>query len=134
MGSCCVLLTRLLTRFLTCSFLLLLLLISVGAQDNRRYISYTVNLGEGFNLRRDVHMRVANFVRDLRKSTQYDWILVLPPWPRLYHWKSPVTQSWLPWSIFFDIKSLNDYVPTIELTEFVQRKGHLAFEEVRSLL
>ena len=55
----------------------------------RRYIFYDVNMGEGFNLRRDVFMRVAVFVKNLNlKSKSYHYTLVLPPWGRLYHWQS----------------------------------------------
>lgn len=35
--------------------------------QERRYLLYDVNPGEGFNLRRDVYMRVANTVRQLRQ-------------------------------------------------------------------
>ena len=95
----------------------------------KRYISYTINMGEGFNLRRDVHMRVANLVRSLRSNTKYDWVLVLPPWPRLYHWKSSVPQSWTPWRNYFDLASLNEYVPSIELETYTREKG-VAIDQV----
>ena len=46
-------------------------------------------MGEGFNLRRDVFMRVAVFVKNLNmKSNDFHYTLVLPPWGRLYHWQS----------------------------------------------
>ena len=80
-------------------------------------------MGEGFNLRRDVHMRAANLVLSLRTNTKYDWVLVLPPWPHLYHWKSSVPQNWMPWGQFFDVDSLNEYVPSIELETYIQREG-----------
>ena len=53
------------------------------------------------------------------------WILVLPPWGRRYHWRSHINQEKLPWSTFFDIKSLNRYVPVIEFEEFL--KGELFY-------
>ena len=34
----------------------------------KRYLIYDTNHGEGFNLRRDVYMRIANTVRFLRES------------------------------------------------------------------
>lgn len=37
------------------------------SMQERRYLLYDVNPGEGFNLRRDVYMRVANTVRQLRE-------------------------------------------------------------------
>lgn len=39
-----------------------------------RYLLYGVNSGEGFNLRRDVYIRVANLVRKL--SQDHNWVLV----------------------------------------------------------
>lgn len=79
-----------------------------------------MNHGEGFNLRRDVYMRVANLVNQLRQNQ--DWILVLPPWGHLYHWKSPElgNQMNVPWSHFFDLDSLNTYIPVMELEDFIK--------------
>ena len=91
-----------------------------------RYLLYSVNPGEGFNLRRDVHVRVANLVKKLREKE--DWILVLPPWPHLYHWKSQFDQNNLPWGMFFDVSSLNEYVPSIEFItfeEYLQKVGYI---------
>ena len=46
-----------------------------------RYILYDVNPSEGFNLRRDVYVRAACFVKKLNEfDKQYQWNLVLPPW------------------------------------------------------
>ena len=96
------------------------------ASGKTRYLLYSVNPGEGFNLRRDVHVRVANLVKELRKKE--DWILVLPPWPHLYHWKSHFDQNNLPWGMFFDVSSLNKYVPSIEFItfdEYLQKVGYI---------
>ncbi|CAF3926461.1 unnamed protein product [Rotaria magnacalcarata] len=87
------------------------------------YVLYDVNHGEGFNLRRDVYIRMANLIHTLRerKSADSNWILVLPPWGPLYHWFShnlPRTQ--LKWSNFFDIKSLSRFIPVIEFEDFLQ--------------
>ncbi|CAM4888912.1 unnamed protein product [Rotaria socialis] len=87
------------------------------------YVLYDVNHGEGFNLRRDVYIRMANLIHTLRehKSTDSNWVLVLPPWGPLYHWFShnlPRTQ--LEWSHFFDIKSLSRFIPVIEFEDFLQ--------------
>ena len=80
---------------------------------NFRYLLYAVNQGEGFNLRRDVHMRAANLVRLLRERGE-NFVLVLPPWGGIYHWQSKNIgdQSRLAWSTFFDLNALNDFVPT----------------------
>lgn len=112
----------------------LYLLVGFAACRQDRYISYTVNIGEGFNLRRDVHMRVANLVRSLGESTEYKWYLVLPPWPRLYHWQSSVPQDWIQWNTFFDLKSLNEFVQTIEVDEFVKREARTIHEVSQILI
>ena len=58
-------------------------------KKQQRYLFYDVNMGEGFNLRRDVFMRVAVFVKNLNtNSNDFHYTLVLPPWGRLYHWQS----------------------------------------------
>ena len=73
-------------------------------------------------------MRVATLVRLLQQEGlggTKDWVLVLPPWPRLYHWKSPSNNVYFrPWSHFFDLPSLNRFVRTIEFDEFLGRNGH----------
>jgi len=94
----------------------------------KRYLLYDVNPGEGFNLRRDVFMRIAVLTRKLNiqdKTTQY--ILVLPPWGNLYHWQSRDigVQSRLPWSLFFDTASISNFVPVIELAEFLSIEGNI---------
>uniref|UniRef100_A0A5K3FZI6 peptide-O-fucosyltransferase n=1 Tax=Mesocestoides corti TaxID=53468 RepID=A0A5K3FZI6_MESCO len=78
---------------------------------NTKYLFYGVNKHEGFNLRRDVYIRIANLVRVLRDPSQYplnalhraafrnyNWILVLPPWSQAFHWDGV---SAYPWSTFF---------------------------------
>ncbi|XP_047103138.1 GDP-fucose protein O-fucosyltransferase 2-like isoform X2 [Schistocerca piceifrons] len=83
-----------------------------------RYILYDVNPPEGFNLRRDVYMRMAVLMKTLQSHG--NWKLVLPPWPKLYHWQSTDVgrQDMLPWSLFFDIESLKKFTPVVEMTDF----------------
>ena len=77
-----------------------------------------MNPPEGFNLRRDVYIRMASLVKTLGR--QGDWVLVLPPWGRLYHWQSPdIHQVRIPWGEFFSITSLQANVPVIEYEEFI---------------
>lgn len=86
------------------------------------YILYDVNISEGFNLRRDVYIRMAVFVRRLRQRRRRfrNVRLVLPPWPRLYHWHSQgLQQNGLPWSHFFDLASLRRYAPVLDYDEFL---------------
>jgi len=91
-----------------------------------KYILFEVNHGEGFNLRRDVYMRIAVFVKKLNVNfpDRY-WVLVLPPWGHLYHWQSEQLghQVKIPWSTFFNIQSLGLYVPVIEFEEWLSVTG-----------
>jgi len=90
---------------------------------NTRYLLYDVNPGEGFNLRRDVYMRVANMVNFLNEHEP--WVLVLPPWGRLYHWKSHqvADQTKIPWRHFFDVNSLALLVPVMEFEDYMNVVG-----------
>ncbi|XP_048390967.1 GDP-fucose protein O-fucosyltransferase 2 isoform X1 [Stegostoma tigrinum] len=90
--------------------------------QQRRYLLYDVNPPEGFNLRRDVYLRMAGLVGTLLKSE--DWVLVLPPWGHLYHWQSEgLKQVRIPWSLFFDVPSLNKNIPVIEHEQFIAESG-----------
>ena len=54
------------------------------------------------------------------------WVLVLPPWSRLYHWKNrDVEHMRIPWSRFFDLDSMRRHVPVIELEDW--RKGEVCW-------
>ncbi|CAI5446488.1 unnamed protein product [Caenorhabditis angaria] len=96
------------------------------AQD-AKYLIYDVNFGEGFNLRRDVYMRIANTVRLLRESGQ-NYILVLPPWGRLFHWDRQ--RIGLPWSTFFDVESLNHFVPVVEFRDFLKATSNSPIQQI----
>ncbi|XP_034510333.1 GDP-fucose protein O-fucosyltransferase 2 isoform X3 [Ailuropoda melanoleuca] len=100
-----------------------------GAASRRRYLLYDVNPPEGFNLRRDVYIRVASLLKTLLKSEE--WVLVLPPWGRLYHWQSPdIHQVRIPWSDFFDLPSLNRNIPVIEYEQFIAESGGPFIDQV----
>ena len=90
-----------------------------GPSTYQRYLLYDVNPGEGFNLRRDVYMRMAVAAARLK-----GWTLVLPPWGPLYHWQvvSEEYETGIPWSRFFDVASLNRYVPVIEFHDYAKRE------------
>ncbi|XP_055915165.1 GDP-fucose protein O-fucosyltransferase 2 [Eupeodes corollae] len=85
------------------------------------YILYDVNPPEGFNLRRDVYIRLAVFVRNLQMEQGFEFVkLVLPPFRRLYHWKSShVYQDNVLWSRFFDIPSMKEFAPVLDFNEFL---------------
>ncbi|XP_060040487.1 GDP-fucose protein O-fucosyltransferase 2 [Erinaceus europaeus] len=96
--------------------------ILTGVAARRRYLLYDVNPPEGFNLRRDVYVRVASLLKTLLRSEP--WALVLPPWGRLYHWQSPhVRQRRVPWAHFFHVPGLRRDIPVLEHDEFVAESG-----------
>ncbi|KAM3607862.1 uncharacterized protein V6R79_015330 [Siganus canaliculatus] len=104
--------------------------ISVAAARDLRYLLYDVNPPEGFNLRRDVYIRMASLVKTLRKDGD-DWVLVLPPWGRLYHWQSSnIHQIRIPWGEFFSLTSLQANVPVIEYEEFIAENGGPFIDQV----
>jgi hypothetical protein len=65
-----------------------------------RYLLYTVNPGEGFNLARDVYLRVAALVQELNREQQ--WTLVLPMFSNP-HWQN---RKYEPFDSFFQMDSL----------------------------
>ncbi|RMC18330.1 hypothetical protein DUI87_04214 [Hirundo rustica rustica] len=98
-------------------------------ESGRVYLLYDVNPPEGFNLRRDVYVRIASLLNTLRKSE--NWVLVLPPWGHLYHWQSSdILQVRIPWSEFFDIPSLNRNIPVIEYEQFLAESGGPFIEQI----
>ncbi|XP_041700648.1 GDP-fucose protein O-fucosyltransferase 2 isoform X1 [Coregonus clupeaformis] len=102
--------------------------VAAAARD-LRYLLYDINPPEGFNLRRDVYIRMASLVKTLRRHS--DWVLVLPPWGRLYHWQSPdIHQIRIPWGEFFSLTSLQGNVPVIEYEEFIAESGGPFIEQV----
>ncbi|TKR64379.1 hypothetical protein L596_024925 [Steinernema carpocapsae] len=101
---------------------LLFLALSTASKpaEDRKFLIYDVNPGEGFNLRRDVYMRIANTVRLLRERG-LNYVLVLPPWGNLYHWQRRERKKL--WGEFFDLQSLNEFVPVMEFEEFLKENG-----------
>ena len=70
-------------------------------------------------------MRAATLVEELNSKGAGHWVLVLLPWPRLYHWRSSgVQQRNRKWEEFFELRRLNEYVPTIEFDEYVTQEGY----------
>lgn len=88
-------------------------------QDDPVFIMYSVNPVEGFNLRRDVYLRMAIFLMNLKTIESYSNArLVLSPFTHLYHWKSHFRQSNMFWNHFFDLDSLKLYTDVIDMWEF----------------
>lgn len=83
-------------------------------------LAYAVNPAEGFNLRRDAFIRAALLVRMLGPG----WTLVLPPFPRLRHWRSTgQDEGPIPWRRFFDVERLRETVPVVEWTDDAAVRG-----------
>ncbi|GAB0092219.1 hypothetical protein DMENIID0001_072090 [Sergentomyia squamirostris] len=84
------------------------------------YILYDINPVEGFNLRRDVYIRMAVFLKKLREDENYrNAKLVLPPFSDLYHWRSrQLDQSYVFWNTFFDLESMKRYTEVLDMWEF----------------
>ncbi|GLV36279.1 O-fucosyltransferase 2 [Carabus blaptoides fortunei] len=91
-----------------------------------RYILYDINPPEGFNLRRDVYMRLAvlgNLLKKSKNNKLKNFKIVLPPWSELYHWRSQTYNMHIPWSHFFDLGSLQKFAPVIEMYQFFNEVG-----------
>lgn len=95
------------------------------------FLFYDVNSVEGFNLRRDVYIRMAVFLKSLRKRHHYaNSYLVLPPFYQLYHWNlvTPYryrnddinTDDVMFWNHFFDLPSMKRYTAILDLWEYFE--------------
>ncbi|KAL1512523.1 hypothetical protein ABEB36_002104 [Hypothenemus hampei] len=96
-------------------------------ESTKRYLFYDINPSEGFNLRRDVYMRMAILVNKLKNSPNQmlnSFILVLPPWSHLIHWGYSESPEYIPWSTFFDIESLRKFAPVMDLYEYFTELKH----------
>ncbi|OON19939.1 hypothetical protein X801_04187, partial [Opisthorchis viverrini] len=70
-------------------------------------------------------VRLLNLKRETSSPTI--WTLVLPPWIPMSHWMTAASQlpnvtlssDPLPWSTFFDLNSLSQVIPVMELEEFM---------------
>ncbi|KRX19285.1 GDP-fucose protein O-fucosyltransferase 2 [Trichinella nelsoni] len=96
-----------------------------------RYLHYDVNPAEGQNLRRDVYIRVASMVHYLREKG-HDFVLVLPPWGSSIHHRSHQLgyQHRIPWKLWFDLESLNRFIPVIELEDYFRETGRTSIDVV----
>nr|XP_039261509.1 GDP-fucose protein O-fucosyltransferase 2-like [Styela clava] len=103
-------------------------------ENPKRYLLYDCNPGEGFNLRRDVYIRMSNLVKALRDDGKKDqnWVLVLPPWGRIrYHWdEEEMEESKIAWKSFFNVESLSYHVPVMEYEDYVEEIGEPKVDEI----
>lgn len=78
---------------------------------------YDVNPVEGFNLRRDVFIRIVVWFKKLKLNESrgnHEFTLVMPPFSNLYHWRSrDLDQSKIFWRTFFDLESVRLYTNRI---------------------
>jgi hypothetical protein len=81
---------------------------------SKKYLLYKVNSGEGFNLQRNVGMRVAHMMMGFEDSHNYT--LVLPPFANSIHWSDRSTHTF---GTFFDLEILREAVDSIDLEEFL---------------
>lgn len=88
------------------------------------FLFYDVNPVEGFNLRRDVYIRMAVFTKFLQSQPGFENVkLVLPPFYQLYHWqinKPSESSEILFWNHFFDLSSLKKYTQVIDIWEYFE--------------
>lgn len=91
---------------------------------SKLFIIYDVNPVEGFNLRRDVYIRMATFVYSMRESKKYVVNLVLPPFVanKMYHWRSHRNRDRIFWGEFFDLSSLREFAKILDFNEFIEGK------------
>ncbi|KAI1729319.1 GDP-fucose protein o-fucosyltransferase domain-containing protein [Ditylenchus destructor] len=52
----------------------------------------------------------------------YNYVLVLPPWGGLRHWRTPAYR--IKWGELFYLKSLSQFVPVMEFEDFLAINGH----------
>ncbi|CAG9821026.1 unnamed protein product [Phaedon cochleariae] len=105
-----------------------------------RFLLYDVNRPEGFNLRRDVYMRFAVLAHNMQQSANIflnKFKLVLPPWSYLVHWDNSGEPEYIPWGLYFDLRSLQMFAPVIEMHEFFnkypRKYSKLKIDEVYTL-
>lgn len=92
------------------------------------FILYDVNAMEGFNLRRDVYIRMAVFIEKLRKQPNYEnAYLVLPPFYRLYHWNLVSNRRHMEkekdivfWNHFFHLPSLKSFASVLDIWQYFE--------------
>ncbi|GAW80157.1 GDP-fucose protein O-fucosyltransferase 2 [Plasmodium gonderi] len=89
----------------------------------KKYILYDVNIGEGFNLQREVLYRIALVVYYLNQENRNQLhYLVLPPWCYLTHWGRK-TYDKIKWEFFFNLNILKNVIPIMEYSEYEKLFG-----------
>ncbi|CRG96640.1 GDP-fucose protein O-fucosyltransferase 2, putative [Plasmodium gallinaceum] len=90
---------------------------------NKKYVLYDVNIGEGFNLQKEVLYRISLVVYYLNKKDKNNiYYLVLPPWCYLAHWNNKKHKK-IKWNFFFNLKVIQNVIPVIEFPEYSKIYG-----------
>ncbi|KAI3378927.1 hypothetical protein SNEBB_010581 [Seison nebaliae] len=96
-------------------FLQYFFLIAISATSIYKYILYNVKNVEGFNLRRDVFIRITQSIIEWNKNFPDKKIsIVLPPFHHISHWNKQKNVSW--WN-FFDKTSMTTITPIYDFLE-----------------
>ena len=84
------------------------------------YLLYDVYYGERFNFRKSIIRRVGDTLRMLRVHTDFEWVLVLPPFRESYSGYP----EWPKWSEFFDTSGLTTVLGSfIEYADYMAQVG-----------
>lgn len=95
-------------------------------RPGRLRLLYDITPQEGFNLRRDVYVRMAVFARHMQKSGAIGWHdvrLVVPPFRQMPHWQNADDNNdelMRPhyWTKFFDLQQIAAYAPVLDAWEY----------------
>ena len=108
-----------------------LVLVLFSVVSSVKYLLYDVNPGEGFNLRRDVYIRVSNLVKGMNENGK-EYKLVLPPWGNIgYHWGHG--EKKIEWGHFFNLDAMRKHVDVIEFEEleiFRKKSNHTTSKKI----
>ncbi|KNC83641.1 hypothetical protein SARC_04139, partial [Sphaeroforma arctica JP610] len=108
-----------------------------NADQQKRYVTWRINPGEGMNLRKDVLLRMVS----ISKHFKHRWTLVLPPLRYVPHWNesphiSQVTEEgdrkkdndrqivrFVRWEDLIDLSLLQRFVDIISYEQFLEENG-----------
>ncbi|SCQ16081.1 GDP-fucose protein O-fucosyltransferase 2, putative [Plasmodium ovale] len=89
----------------------------------KKYVLYDVNIGEGFNLQKEVLYRMSLVVVYLNQMDKENvYYLVLPPWCYVTHWGKK-TYDQIKWNFFFNMKIVQNVIPVIEYAQYEKLYG-----------
>ncbi|SPJ10167.1 GDP-fucose protein O-fucosyltransferase 2, putative [Plasmodium sp. DRC-Itaito] len=90
----------------------------------KKYIMYDVNIGEGFNLQKEIFYRLSLVTYNLNKNDNMNiYYLVLPPWCYVTHWKRKKGNN-ITWDYFFNTDIMKKVIPIIEYEEYKKLYGN----------